>query len=455
MAGIGFLLRNSIKKEDFSSILKAYTYASILSAGPWMSTILAILAIGFLDIFTVGNKSDIIIYQLIITYTFALSSIFTSFIQLPFTRYVADLIYKNREDLVLPSYLAVLAFISLISLIVLLPLSIYIFPEQSPLFRYLVVYIFIIMMDLWIANVIASSLKYYKNIFLAYITTYMLIALFTYLWGDSIEKMLFIFLSGNFLLFLMLSIFIILNYPSKRLLFFEFFTKGQFYWFLGFSALFYTLAIWIDKFIFWFYPYTGSQILGKLNMSIVYDIPIFMAYLTIAPGMALFFFRIEAYFSQKYEKYYDSVTLGGDLGSIKKYKKEMVDVIRYALRDIIVLQTIISIFIYIYTPEIFSTFHIPLLYSSLFHIDMVGAQLQLGFMSVLALLYYLDKRRVTMWLSLTFLILNGLLTLLSIYLGPYYFGYGYALSLLIVFVISLWILQKTMEDLEYETFLLR
>jgi len=190
-------------------------------------------------------------------------------------------------------------------------------------------------------------------------------------------------------------------------------------------------------------------------MSIVYDIPIFMAYLTIAFGMALFFFRIEAYFSQEYARFYKAVTEGGNLKIINEYKRDMADVIRQALRDIIYLQSTISIIIYIYTPEIFSFFKIPLLYSSLFHIDMIGAGLQLGFMSVLALLYYLDKRRATMWLSLIFLILNATLTMVSIYLGPYFFGYGYSLSLLIVFIISLGVIKTTIEDIEYETFLLR
>jgi uncharacterized membrane protein len=268
------------------------------------------------------------------------------------------------------------------------------------------------------------------------------------------EMIMGIFLTGNVLLFIILTIFIIMNYPSSKLISFGFFKRKNFYWFLGFSGLFYSLAVWIDKFIFWYHPDTGTAILGKLHGSVVYDMPIFMAYLTIVPGMTLFFFRLEAYFSQKYDLFFNAVKKGGTLNMIFNYKNQMVDIIRQALRDILYLQTAISIIIYIYTPQIFSFLHIPLLYSNLFHIDMIGAQLQLGFISILSLLFYLDKRRATMWLSLLFLVLNGILTLLSIKLGPYFFGYGYALSLLIVFIISLWVIKKTLEDIEYETFLL-
>jgi uncharacterized membrane protein len=229
----------------------------------------------------------------------------------------------------------------------------------------------------------------------------------------------------------------------------------NFYWFLAFSGFFYSLAVWVDKFVFWYHPLTGVQIFGKLQGSVVYDIPIFLAYLTIIPGMSIFFFKLEAYFSQKYDRFFDAVKNGGTLKRIDRYRNEMISVIRSSMREVLYIQTIITVIIYLYTPEIFSLLNIPQLYTNLFHIDMVGAQLQLGFMSALSFLYYLDKRRATMWLSLLFLVLNFSLSLISIYLGPYFFGYGYAVSLLISFTVSLWVLNKTLEDLEYETFLLR
>ena len=85
----------------------------------------------------------------------------------------------------------------------------------------------------------------------------------------------------------------------------------------------------------------------------------------------------------------------------------------------------------------------------------IGAMLQLAFMSVLAILYYLDRKEVAMWLSIAFMILNGVLTLVSINMGPYYYGYGYAVSLLLVFTASLIAIRNQMENLDYETFMLQ
>jgi len=443
MAGIGF---------D-----KAYGYSALLSSGPWVSSIIAIVIIGFFSLTLNGEQTHDTSYQLIITYAFAFASsiMLTGFIQLPFTRYIADKIYEKREDLVLPSYIGALVLTTTLGFIILLPIAFYVFAGESVKFIILVIYIFIAMTGIWLANIIASSLKFYREIFFSYLLIYLMMIIVSYFYGNSVEKLLLIFLLGNLFLFCILSSFIIISYPSDKLISFDFFKMKNFYWFLAFSGFFYSLAVWVDKFVFWYHPLTGTQIFGKLQGSVVYDIPIFLAYLTIIPGISIFFFKLEAYFSQKYDRFFDAVKNGGTLKRINRYRNEMLSVIRSSMREVLYIQTIITVIIYLYTPEIFSLLNIPQLYTNLFHIDMVGAQLQLGFMSVLSFLYYLDKRRAAMWLSLLFLVLNFSLSLISIYLGPYFFGYGYAVSLLISFTVSLWVLNKTLEDLEYETFLLR
>ena len=104
---------------------------------------------------------------------------------------------------------------------------------------------------------------------------------------------------------------------------------------------------------------------------------------------------------------------------------------------------------------LFTILNIPQLYLSLFYVLTIGAQLQLGFMSVLAILYYLDRRIVAMWLSIAFFAFNVVLTVISINIGPAMFGYGYTIALLIVFIASLFVIRKEMNGLIYETFMLQ
>ena len=119
------------------------------------------------------------------------------------------------------------------------------------------------------------------------------------------------------------------------------------------------------------------------------------------------------------------------------------------------IQGIIDIMLFLSAPKVFEILHIPQLYLGLLYILTIGAMLQIAFMSVLALLYYLDRKVVAMWLCISFFVSNTLLTLLSINIGPAMFGYGYTVSLLLVFMASLVVIRNEMERLDYETFMLQ
>ena len=457
MAGIGFELRKILKEDRLLSLAKVYGYSAILSSGPWVISIIAILLVGFVSLTSYGPSSDVYRFQVVITYAIALASslIITGIIQLPFTRYIADLIFNHREDEILPSFFGAIFLAWILGLPFIVPFYMWMFEGQSLVFILGTVATFLVLCAVWIASILAASLKYYKGVVWSYFISYTLIVIASIFLGDSIEKLIYIFFMGNALLLVALMTLIIKSYNATIFLKIYFFLAKNFYWSLAFAGLFYNFGAWVDKFIFWYHPATGYAVLGRLHASIVYDMPIFLAYLSILPGMAIFFFRLEADFAEKYELYYDAVRNGGTLKMIRTYRDEMINVIRHAMHEIIIIQGIINILLFLSGPQIFAALKIPQLYLGLFYVLTIGAMLQLAFMSVLAILYYLDRKMVAMWLSLAFFVLNTLLTLLSIDMGPAMFGYGYAVSLLIVFTASIVVLRNEMERLNYETFMLQ
>ncbi|OQX60530.1 MAG: hypothetical protein B5M52_00140 [Helicobacteraceae bacterium 4484_230] len=412
MAGIGFELRRVLKKDRLFSLAKVYGYSALLSSGPWVISIVAILFVGFVNLATMKMDTSVIQFQIVITYAIALASsmIITGFMQLPFTRFIADEIFAGREDELLPAYYGALLIIWIVGFVFVYPFLLFVFPEQGNLFAIGVLSTFLVLSGVWISNILAASLKYYRSVLIAFALSYGLIIVLSFYFGKNLENMIFIFFLGNALLLAIMMTLITKTYKSSRLISFRFFNSKNFYWSLGFAGFFYNLGVWVDKFVFWYHPLTGYEVIGKLHASIVYDMPIFIAYLSILPGMAIFFFRLEADFAEKYELFFDAIRNGATL---------------------------------------------KLIYLGLFHILTIGAQLQLGFMSVMALLYYIDRRVIAMWMSLLFFFLNGSLSFVSIYLGPSMFGYGYAVSLLIVFIGSLFVLRRELRELEYETFMLR
>ena len=457
MAGIGFELRKILNEDRILSLTKVYGYSAVLSSGPWVISILAIVLVGFINLVNLGEASDAFRFQVVVTYAIALASslIITGVLQLPFTRYIADLIFNHKEDEILPSYFGAIFMSWALGIPIIVPFYMWVFEDQSLLFLVGVVSTFLVLCGVWISSILAASLKYYTQVVWAYFASYGLIVLFSYYFGNSIELLIFIFFFGNAVLFVILMTLIIKSYNSTVFMKIDFFLASNFYWTLGIAGLSYNLGAWVDKFIFWYHPATGHNVIGHLNASVVYDMPIFIAYLSILPGMAIFFYRLESDFAEKYELYYDAVRSGGTLGKINKYRDDMVIVIRHALHEILMIQGILDVILFLTAPKVFEMLNIPQLYLGLLYILTIGAMLQVAFMSVLAILYYLDRKKEAMWLSISFFFLNAILTLVSIDMGPAMFGYGYTVALLIVFIASLLVIRNEMNRLDYETFMLQ
>ena len=457
MAGIGFELEKSLNKESILSYIKVYGYSAILSAGAWMVSIIAIIMVGYISLNLHHNVQETTQFQLIVTYAFMFSSSFmlSGFLQLPLTRFIADRLYEKRNKEVLPAYFATIFVVLIAGIFIMMPITFYMLKDQSLIFKLLTLSIFIIISLVWIANVLASSLKRYKMVVFSYFITYLSIIILAYLFGKNTLFLMIAFFIGNFALFTILTILIVKQYPSKKLISFKMFNYKIFHWRLALAGFFYNLGVWIDKIIFWYHPMTGYSVIGNMHASIVYDLPIFLAYLAIIPGMAIFFYRLEVDFTKSFQGFFNSITQKQPLSTIEYYKNSMNSHVRTIIKEILIIQTIIDIFLYNSAPYIFEKLYIPNLYLDLFYILLVGATLQLCFMTMQALLFYIDKRIETLFLSVIFLILNATLTYISINLGPEYFGYGYAISLLIVFIISIIIVRKKFWKIDYEIFMLQ
>ena len=50
MAGIGFELRKILSKDSYTSTMRAYLYAGLISSGPWVLSIISVMLIGVLSL---------------------------------------------------------------------------------------------------------------------------------------------------------------------------------------------------------------------------------------------------------------------------------------------------------------------------------------------------------------------------------------------------------------------
>ena len=455
MAGIGFEIKKIMRRDSYLSIFSAYAYAGIIGSGPWILSILGVLIIGIMSLGVVLPHVLITQFQVTITHLMAMSLILTGFLQLGFTRYIADRLFEKNMDAILPNFIGSIFITTLIAGLIGMGLAIFAFPQEDAIFRILLIANFVVLCNIWIATIFLSGMKNYKAILLLYAFGYS-IAVFSaiVLRGSALNGLLLGFLMGHFTLFIGMMMLIIRSYPSDRFIEFDFLGRKRMFVSLIWTGFFFNLGVWIDKYVFWYTPSTGTPVIGPFNASLIYDMPIFLAYLSIIPGMAVFLVRMETDFVEYYQKFYDAVRDGGTLDYINEMRDEMVNIARQGIFEIIKVQSMAILIIFVTAPAVLRAFGISHYYLSLLYIDVVGAGLQVVFLGVMNVLFYLDKRFIALVLTGLFALLNLLLSMLSVYLGVNWFGYGFAVSLLVTVVIGLYWLDRKMSILEYETFML-
>ncbi|MBQ0778332.1 MAG: exopolysaccharide Pel transporter PelG [Pseudomonas sp.] len=454
MAGIGFELRKILARDSYSSTLRAYVYAGLLSAGPWVLSIISVMLIGIMSIGVVFPELLVRQFLVTTTYLFACSLITTGGLQVFFTRFVSDRLFEKKPQAILPNLLGIMLIATIGAGLIAFVLLWWLF-DQPFLYRLLVLTNFVTLCNLWLVIIFLSGMKQYNRILLTMLGGYSLMVVCSFLlrpWG--LNGLLFALLLGHATLLFVFLFDILREYRSDRLIAFDFLDRKQVFLSLLLTGVCYNMGIWADKFIFWFNPMTSEQVIGPLRASMLYDLPIFLAYLSIIPGMAVFLVRIETDFAEWYERLFDAVREGQTLQHIAQLKSEMTVAIRQGLQEICKVQGITVVLLFLFAPKLLEWLGISHFYLPLFYIDLIGVSLQMLLMALLNVFFYLDKRAIVLELSALFVLLNIALTLLSQYLGPSFYGYGFTVSLACCVLLGMMRLNKTLDDLEYNTFML-
>ena len=114
MAGIGFELRKLLRQDSYFALVRAYSYAGLISSGPWVLSIVGLVVIGILSNSIVAPSILVTQFQVSVTYLIAGSLILTGMVQLSFTRWVSDRLYEKKSDMIVPNFAGVLLVINLV-----------------------------------------------------------------------------------------------------------------------------------------------------------------------------------------------------------------------------------------------------------------------------------------------------------------------------------------------------
>lgn len=104
MAGIGFELKKLFHRKGLVAMVRAYGYAGVICTGPMLLGILLQFGVLAVSGWWHMPRADRDLLVCMITYTLLASLVLTSFLSMPVTRFLADMLFEHHEETVLPSF---------------------------------------------------------------------------------------------------------------------------------------------------------------------------------------------------------------------------------------------------------------------------------------------------------------------------------------------------------------
>jgi polysaccharide biosynthesis protein PelG len=453
MAGIGFALRAQLRKETYAEVLRAYLVAGVIGSGPWLISIASMLFIG---VFTqaIGGPGVVVTeFLATVTHLMALSLIAGGVMQLLFVRFVADRIFQGRESTIAANIVGALTVTTIGAGILGGAEAIVLFDGHFA-FRAIFTATFVTLCDVWLLSALLSGMKAYRGLLGVVAAGYLVSVLAALsLARFDLAGYLAGFLLGHVLMLAGMLALLLREYPGEGLVAFDFLRRRFVFPDLALIGFLFNVAIWVDKFVFWASPITSERLIGPIRYSVVYDVPIFVAYLSVIPGMSVFFVRIETDFAEAYESYFRAVREGAPLAELHRLRDGLVTAARAGVYDILRIQGMTVVVLLLVGERLLGFFRIPFFYGYLFRIDVVGVGCQVFLLGLFTILFYLDYRKLVLALCALFAASNLALSLASLRLGPVFYGFGFAVAAALTSLVALSALSRRLDRLEYETFM--
>jgi uncharacterized membrane protein len=426
-------------------------YGALISSGPWILTVVCLFG---LDMVARGLLEDPERHLFLGTVTtcFIFSLIATGPLQMSVARYVSDCLYAKNYAEILPSFLAacLLVVIALGGGGVLL----WGFVDQSIVFRFFAVHLFVTIGMLWLVLIYLTLTKNYMPVIVAYSCGTTL----SFLMGGmgaiqfGVDGILGGFTVGQMVTLVWLIKRLMSELPYSPELNWNVLSIFHRYPRLVLVGLFYNLAIWVDKMIFWWFAPGNLQLSYFVYVHPVYDSAAFLTFLTVIPTIALFVIRVEVTFFQSYRSYYVTILNNRSFKQIRDAHRELVQKVRLSIHRLLKMQGLISFLVVVFAPWIVDAMYMNSLNVTTVRFLALGAGFHILFYLVVIFLTYFDFQQLVLWLMIGFAAINVTGTLISLELGPRYYGIGYFAAGFLMFFLTWRLLLYQLDRLEFITF---
>lgn len=429
MAGIGFELRKLLLPGSYTGIMRAYFYAGVISCGPWIISILSIILLNLL-LSPIVTTEERTLFSTTITHCYAIALILTGALQFVLNRYAADKISEGKKHRVFPSCVAALVLTAFISGAIGVSLFGFL-TRETVIYKVGAIGLLVYVSLIFIASNYLSVLRKYRSVVIGFLLGYALACFAAWIGARElgISGALHGFALGHLLLLSVL----LWNLQrqiggSREIASWEFLGHFRKFPQLALCGLFYNLGIWVDKILFWWFSQQNIRVSGFMHASIAYDMSIYLSLLSIVPGLAVFFLRLETSFDESYQRFFKSTNEGGTLAEIVAAKRDMVATLRVGFSQLIAVQGIVTLSLLIFAERIGTLTGIGAIQTGIFRVTLVGAFLLILFLSMLTILFYLDDRKGALLCTMIFAFGNAGLSFLSLLANEAWYGFGFVVA---------------------------
>ena len=439
MAGIGFELKRLFHKKGVLNTTKAYGYATVICAGPMLLGV--ILLLGIMALCTIFNTATANRELLIcmITYTLLASVTVTSFFSMVVTRYVADMLFEEENQAVLPCFWGSTVIMMAVGSILY---GIFLLFSGASLVQGLLCFVlFGELIIVWNAMSFLSAIKDYKGIFLSFLTSVavsiLLGALLLWLKFPVVEALLFAVSVGYGIMLVWDVILLHRYFPHTSLGAFTFLKWIDAFLPLALSGLFMNIGMFSHLVIMWFSD-IKVHVHGLFYGAPWHDVPALLAFMTALMTTVNFVVSVEVNFYPKYRNHYSLYNDKGTIKDILQSEKEMLDTLKTeifytSLKQLLFTAGCIALGGYLLDL-------LPLGFNEIMRgyfrtLCVAYGLYAIGNMLMLILLYFTDYKGACVTTAI-FAVSTILLTLVSLLFSNVYYGFGFLIAAMIFVLVT-------------------
>lgn len=429
MAGIGVKLNRIFRKQTILTNLYGFFYSAIVTIAPMLLVILALMIMEMSLGFSTVGYARRELFSCTILYIFIFGLLSASPFNAVLSKYMSDVIFEERYEDILPCYYVGLFINIAFACLFGIPFCLWEYFVGGVALYYVftgfcgyisLVFVFYAMLYLSICkDYKVISFYFFLGMLLTVGLAWLLVKVFH---RDITYSMLFSMTLGFFVIACLESAkvrqyFRVNSHNYKRVL-------GYFrtYWKLVFTNFFYILGLYIHNFVFW----TTDMKMRVANTFVCaqpYDMASCLAMFTNISASIIFIARVEMHFHDKYKAYSEAV-IGGRGIDIRNTKKRMFRQLAGELLNLVRLQFIISVVVFLLAMIFLPQFGFSSLTMRIYPGLAAGYFILFLMYSAIIFLYYFDDLNGSLLTAGLFCLGTFLGSLFTTRLNAIWYGMG-------------------------------